>query len=400
MSTQISDPDPALYTLQKKWGLFAIFCLSVLGLGFTVVANGWSGTQGIVNAGRWAVLAAGALFYQLWVLWRGLEYNFHPVEQKLRNSFGPGNQMTLLRGVFIAGLAGFLLTPRVEGWLAWVPGTLYILAAAADFLDGYLARISGTVTKMGEILDMSFDGLGILIASLLAVRYGQVPAWYLTVALARYIFLAGLRLREWLGKPVYELPPSTSRRTFAGLQMGFIAIVLLPIFSPPGTYIAAIAFALPFLVGFTKDWLIASGIIRATGNEISRWQIIFNDWLPVVLRLAILFLSTGPVSQRFIHYSEQVAFYSARGMPSATIGVLSLGILEIAVVSLLVLGILGRVAAVIALLILGYNQIFASLTISQVLLLMAYAAILFTGTGAFSLWTPENRIIYRRAGEA
>lgn len=399
MSTQLSKSDPALHTLQKKWGLFAVFCLSMLGLGFAVVFKGWSGTQEIVYAGRWAALAAGTMLYQLWVLWSGLKYNYRPVEKQLRNSFGPGNQMTLLRGVFVAGLAGFLLIPRADGWLAWVPGILYLLAAAADFLDGYLARISGTVTRLGEILDMSFDGLGVLIAALLAVRYGQVPAWYLTVALARYIFLAGIRLRERLGKPVYELPPSTSRRTFAGLQMGFIAIILLPAFSPPGTHIAAIAFALPFLLGFTRDWLIASGIIRIAHKDISLPQTIFHDWLPVLLRLFILFLSAGPISQRFIHYSQQVTFYSERGMPSATIGVLSLGILEIAVVNLLLLGILGRVAAVVALLILGYNQIFASLTISQVLLVMAYTAILFTGTGAFSLWTPENRIIYRRAGE-
>jgi len=52
------------------------------------------------------------------------------------------------------------------------------------------------------------------------------------------------------------------------------------------------------------------------------------------------------------------------------------------------------------LLVLGFNQIFASLTTSQILLVIACTIILFTGTGAFSLWTPENRIIYRRAGEA
>jgi len=400
MSTELSNEDPVLQILRKKWGLFAVLCLVVIGLGFSVLNKNWENSQGMLYATRWTILAAGTMLYQLWVLWKGLKHNYRPSEKHLLSSFGPGNTMTLLRGTFMAGLAGFLLVPRPEGWLAWVPGILYILAVIADFLDGYLARISGTVTHLGEILDMSFDGLGVLIAALLAVRYGQVPVWYLSVALARYLFLGGIYLRIRLARPVYELPPSTSRRTFAGMQMGFIAIALLPVFSPPGTDIAAAAFALPFLMGFARDWMAASGIIQPAYKAFSRLQTIFNDWAPVLLRLSILFLSAGPISQRFLDYNGQVAFYTAHGLPSAAIGVLILAILETVVVSLLLLGAIGRVTAVVGLLLLGVNQIFAGLTTSQMLLLIAYTAILFTGTGAFSLWTPENRIIFRRAGEA
>jgi len=400
MSTQISEADPVLFTLRKKWGVFAIVCLAATGIGFSVLNHNWRDSQGTLYAMRWTILSAAAMLYQLWVLWKGLEHNFRPAEGRLLSSFGAGNRMTLLRGVFVACLAGFLLVPRPAGWLAWIPGVLYTLAVSADFLDGYLARISGTVTKLGEILDMSFDGLGVLVAALLAVRYGQVPFWYLSVALARYVFLGGTHLRAWLGKPVYELPPSTSRRTFAGLQMGFIAIVLLPAFSPPGTHIAATVFALPFLLGFTRDWLSVSGVLRHENKTSPRLQAIVGDWAPVLLRLAILFLSAGPISQRIINYPQQVDFYTARGMPSAEVGVLILAMLEAITVGLLLLGISGRATAVVALLVLGFNQIFASLTSSQILLMIACTIILFTGTGAFSLWTPENRIIYRRAGEA
>jgi len=400
MSTQFSEVDPALLTLRKKWGLFAIICLAVIGMGFVVLNNNWRDSHGTLYAIRWTILSAGTMLYQLWVLWKGLERNFRPAEGRLLSSFGAGNSMTLLRGILVACLAGFLLVPRPAGWLAWIPGALYILAVLADFLDGYLARISGTVTKLGEILDMSFDGLGVLIAALLAVGYGQVPAWYLSVALARYVFLGGMRLRTWLGKPVFDLPPSTSRRTFAGLQMGFIAIVLLPAFSPPGTHIAATVFALPFLFGFTWDWLFVSGVLRSENKALSRLQAIVSDWAPVLLRIVILFISAGPISQRFLNYTQQVEFYTARGMPSAEIGVLILAMLETVIVGLLLLGVSGRVTAVVALLVLGFNQIFASLTTSQILLVIACTIILFTGTGAFSLWTPENRIIYRRAGEA
>ena len=146
--------------------------------------------------------------------------------------------------------------------------------------------------------------------------------------------------------------------------------------------------------------MTVGGFIQPAYKAFSRLQTILSDWAPVLLRLAILFLSAGPISQRFLNYNEQVTFYTARGLPSAVIVVLILAMLEIAVVSLILLGAIGRVTAVVGLLLLGVNQVFAGLTTSQILLLIAYTAILFTGTGVFSLWTPENRIISRRAGEA
>jgi FtsH-binding integral membrane protein len=78
---------------------------------------------------------------------------------------------------------------------------------------------------------------------------------------------------------------------------------------------------------------------------------------------------------------------------------LLLAVLETIVGVMLVLGAAGRVAAIMALVLLGVNQMYASLTSEQILLAFAYTAILFIGSGALSLWTPENRLIYRRAGE-
>jgi CDP-diacylglycerol--glycerol-3-phosphate 3-phosphatidyltransferase len=347
----------------------------------------------------WLGLTSIAMLYLLRVLWLGLEKNHRPGEEALLPSLGAGNLMTLLRGVLLACLAGFLFSPRPPGILAWIPAVLYTLAIAADFLDGYLARVTNHATCLGEMLDMSFDGVGILGAALLAVQYGQAPAWYLSVALARYLFLAGIWVRRKQGKPLFELPPSIRRRAFAGLQMGFIAALLWPIFTPPGTYIAAVFFALPFLAGFTHDWLVASGVIQPASRPVSQALRSAVRWLPVLLRLAAMFLAAGPLSQRFLNFSQQVAFFADRGMPSAGAGVFLLSALEAAVLLLLLAGAAGRSAAVLGLLLLGLNQFFTSLTLSQIALLVVYTAILFLGTGALSLWTPEDRLIYHKAGE-
>ncbi len=400
MTANIMGGNNTLRALRKQWLAVAGFCIAVISGGFLLLRAHWTSSGASTYALQWLVQSGLGMAYLLVVLWKGLAHNHRQTETRLLSGLGPGNGMTLLRGVLLAALAGFLFSPHPQGSLGWAPGVLYALAVLADFLDGYLARISNHATRLGEILDMSFDGLGVLVAALLAVQYRQVPLWYLSIALARYVFLAGLQVRKWHRLPVHELPASVRRRAFAGAQMGFIAFVLMPIFTPPATTIAAAFFALPFLAGFGLDWLYASGALRGVAANLTWISSALTRWLPVLLRLLIAGFAAGPLSQRFINYSYQVVFYAERGLPAAETSVILLGLLEALAVVLLLLGAGGRAAAILALLLLGINQTLAGPTGGQVVLIVAYTAILFMGTGAFSLWTPENRLIYRRAGEA
>jgi CDP-diacylglycerol--glycerol-3-phosphate 3-phosphatidyltransferase len=305
---------------------------------------------------------------------------------------GIGNNLTLLRGVLLAVLIGFLFSPRPAGILAWIPGLLYVLAGVADLFDGYFARVQNHATRLGEILDISYDGAGIFAAALLAVQYGQVPGWYMSVALARFLFLIMIGCLNRLGRPVHELPNSASRRIFAGFQMGFLALVLLPVFTPPGTHLAAVLFAAPFLVGFIHDGLIAAGVIKPNGlfstrlHTSRRFQLALHGWLPFFLRLLAGVVLAILLFQRF-----------QRAPAEETL--LFLSLLEALVVVLLLAGIAGRFAAVAGLVLLGFHQLFSSLSAAQVLLLAIHTAILFMGTGALSIWKPEDRLIFHRLGE-
>lgn len=241
---------------------------------FITLASTWQASYTL----RWAALAGPGVVYLLWLVWRGLPENRRPGQAELLHRLGPGNLLTWLRGLWIAWLAGFLFLPRPDGWLAWLPGLLYLPAALADILDGYLARRTGMLTRLGEQLDLRLDGLGVLLASALAVQYGQVPAWYLLVGLARYLFLAGIWLLGRLGRPVYDLPPSANRRRLAGLQMAFLGASLTTLFAPPHTILAAYLFGLLFLAGFVRDWLAVSGVFRRdwkptpAGSPRERWE--------------------------------------------------------------------------------------------------------------------------------
>jgi CDP-diacylglycerol--glycerol-3-phosphate 3-phosphatidyltransferase len=375
----------SLQSLRRRWALTALLGVLFLSAFHHLLQDGW----GASHADRWLLLAGAALVYLLIVLWRSLPYNRRTGETALLPRFGWGNSMTLLRGVLLAALTGFLFAAWPPDRLAWAPGILYMLAAMADFLDGYLARATRFTTRMGELLDMSFDGWGVLVASLLAVQYGQVPVWYLAVALARPAFLIGIWFRKRLRLPVYDLQPSVRRRLFAGLQFGFLFFVLMPVFSPPGTSIAAAVFALPFLVGFLVDWLAVCGIAArqpSAGGRLPALQERLLRWLPLVLRAAAVALLAG-----------QLLRFAGENLPRAedSFWMLAAGV----VMLLLALGASGRLAAILGLCLLGFQQAAAALTLEMVVLLVVFTAILYLGTGSFSLWQPEERLIYKRAGE-
>jgi CDP-diacylglycerol--glycerol-3-phosphate 3-phosphatidyltransferase len=399
MTVEIFDQKSTLALLRLRWAAFCLTCVLSLGGGVALLQASWGSAQ----AFRWLVPSTLVIVYLLWVLWRGLPHNHRQGESLLLPAFGAGNHLTLLRGVLVAALVGFLFLPVPGGWLAWLPGVLYTLACITDFLDGYLARVTNHATRLGEILDLKIDGVGVFATGLLAVEYGKAPAWYLLIPLARYLFVAGLWLRQRAGKAVYELPPSTRRRAFAGVQMCFIAAILMPVFTPPGTHLAALLFALPFLTGFCLDWLYASGLLRPVlrpnaHSQGNTWANL-ERWLPLLLRLSAALVLAWSISMRVMGSSYPPAFAFMKGVPFSGTILTLLSVCEAVVLLLLVAGAAGRVTAIFGLLLAGINQALAGLTFHQAFLICAYTAILFMGTGKLSLWTPEDHLIYHRLGE-
>lgn len=242
---------------------------------------------------------------------------------------------------------------------------------------------------MGEILDMHWDGYGMLVACCLLVQYGQAPAWYLLVGLARYLYLLGLWLRERAGQLIHELQPSVMRRALAGAQMGFTAVILLPVFSPPATWVAATVFMLPFLISFLRDWLVVSGVLvwssgKAGGRAGWRDAIAgLRLWLPLFCRgLTILLLLALLWGQ-------------------AQLGKMPVGVLLVAAIGLVLIGLgaAGRLAALAVMLMCGFVLRGEAQNGLYWAALLAGTGVLLAGTGRYSLWKPEEWLIYHHAGE-
>ena len=167
--------------------------------------------------------------------------------------------VTLARGVALAGFGGFLVAGIPAGSLAWAPAVLFAVAAGLDAVDGWIARSTDSVSAFGARLDTEVDGLTVLLGTLLVIRETLVPAVFVAVGVARYLFVFGIWLRRRRGQPVAELPPSQLRRVLGGLAMATIWVALLPVVPLSISRPLAVAVLVPFVINFSRDWLAVSG---------------------------------------------------------------------------------------------------------------------------------------------
>ncbi len=289
----ISDQTKIEDCLRIKWWAVCFCCLSCVLVCFFILRHEWQPGY----ARQWLLQTCAVLVYVFGILRCCLSYNIQKHETVLLPTFGAGTLVTIFRGALISMLAGFLFLPRPGSipemfWLSWIPGALYISAAFADYVDGYFARITNHETRLGEVFDEKMDALGLLIAPLVAINFGQLPMFYAAVGVAYYCFIFGIWLRKKYGKPVVELKPRPGARILAGFQMGFVGVALLPVFSPPVTTIAAVIFMTPFLVGFARDWLVVCGRIQQDSAQwVRKEQNIYKlltKYLPLCLRFFVL----------------------------------------------------------------------------------------------------------------
>ncbi|WP_238993988.1 CDP-alcohol phosphatidyltransferase family protein [Halobellus captivus] len=209
---------------------------------------------------RWLLPALSVGAFELWFCFRYLGAN-RPLSEPAGGTYrtlGVPNHVTLVRGVLFAALAGFAaLAPRPE--IAWIPAALYGAGCALDAVDGFLARRLDRRTVLGAKLDMAFDTTGFLVAPVVAVLWGHLPIWYLSLSAARYLFRFGRGVRRRRGKPVYDLPDSLVRRPLAGVQMGFITLALAPLLGPGVLRVLAAVVLAPSLAVFLRDYLVVAG---------------------------------------------------------------------------------------------------------------------------------------------
>ena len=71
---------------------------------------------------------------------------------------------------------------------------VFSIASITDFLDGYLARRSGQVTKFGIVMDPIADKFLIITALIVLVDMERLPAWMAIVLIVRDFLITALRV--------------------------------------------------------------------------------------------------------------------------------------------------------------------------------------------------------------
>ena len=380
------DPSVTVETL-RQFRHVSIYGWALLLFATLLIEKSWSGAA----SGQW-LLQAGLL----WMLVLHETKAYLPLNRKGPEdspyvNLGLANRLTIVRGWLIACTGGFLFQPSPVGAFAFAPAGFYAISAVIDRLDGYAARRTGQVSQMGIELDTVFDALGMAIAPLLAVWYGKLHWSYLLVSCAYYLFKWGQSCRQKNGLPVFALQPKLSRRAIAGFQMGFIAVALFPTFQPPATRIAGFAFMLPVLIGFMIDWLVVSG--RVSDKSILNHKVLEHGerlirfFTQPLLRLVL----AGSILTKSFHYLGNQST-SIQDNRLILFGMIICG-------ALILLGIMGRTAALVVLLLLGWPLSFQPIHLVDYVLLPATVWILVLGTGFFSLCTWDEDWVNRYDGE-
>lgn len=137
------------------------------------------------------------------------------------------NVLTVLRIALVPFFAWALLADGGHTTTGRLIATaLFVVAAATDRLDGWLARRSGQVTDLGKMLDPIADKVLIGTALVLLSWLGDLPWWVTVIILVRELGITAMRF--FLLRYVV-LPASRGGKLKTVLQSIAIGLYLLPL---------------------------------------------------------------------------------------------------------------------------------------------------------------------------
>ena len=132
---------------------------------------------------------------------------------------------------------------------------IFIIAAASDGVDGYLAKRFDWTSELGKLLDPLADKLLLVTVFVEAAWLGLVPWWLSAAVVARDVMigLGALIFRLWFG-PLHGRPTRFSKVNTAAQLLYVMFVMLNAAFGvPPREVLAALAlltFATTVLSGF------------------------------------------------------------------------------------------------------------------------------------------------------
>jgi cardiolipin synthase len=179
------------------------------------------------------------------------------------------NILTFLRLLGIPLFLWLVLVPESDVWAAFV----LVVSGVTDYLDGVVARATGQISRLGQLLDPIVDRMFTLATLVGLLLRGIVPVWLVIVLVSRDVVLA-------------VVMALLKRRGITGLPVHFLG--------KAATFNLLFAFPL-LLLGAGTTW--AADLCRALGWAFAIWGTALYWWAGILyLVQARRILRVVPVS--------------------------------------------------------------------------------------------------------
>jgi CDP-diacylglycerol--glycerol-3-phosphate 3-phosphatidyltransferase len=189
-------------------------------------------------------------------------------------------QLTVLRIVLVPVffILFAVVTPAATGWAVVV----FVVAAASDWWDGYIARAMNLTSPLGAFLDPLADKLLTGSAFIAFAMRGYIVWWMALLVIGRDLYLTIFRVAS----NASGLPLKTSNfakvKTF--VQMAFIALLLAALVAQQGT--------LGLMLENAASYLLLSNVLYWSMSIVTMLTVIsallysYDNW--PVLRVTVL----------------------------------------------------------------------------------------------------------------
>jgi phosphatidylglycerophosphate synthase len=189
-------------------------------------------------------------------------------------ALGPADLVTVARATLACGIAALVADAFVPGTAVGPSsGTVAGLAAVAlalDWVDGRVARSTGTASAYGARLDGEADAFLILVLSMYVAR--SAGAWVVAMGAVRYVFAVAGWLLPWMRA---QLPPRYWRKVVAAVAGTALTLAAADVVPGTASTSALVVGALLLAESFGRDvwwlWIHRGTGVRATtrtGHEV------------------------------------------------------------------------------------------------------------------------------------
>jgi cardiolipin synthase len=167
----------------------------------------------------------------------GIDRSGPPPEATLSgHPLNPWTLPNLVDYLRLAGIPVFLIVAfSSEDGESALAAVLFAVIGWSDYLDGFLARLTGQYSRLGALLDPLVDRLLIVSGMVVCWHFNLLPRWAIAIVIARELFMLvasryalshGLEIQiNWAGR--LGVAPIAGAPFFAMAGVHWLALIML-----------------------------------------------------------------------------------------------------------------------------------------------------------------------------